>query len=174
MRRLKDYLGVLVWQSGLGYIALWAITYWSFDWGPVVFGRSVACHPDSAKVLFYWVCDPANPLAILSAVVNAALTITVWAPIYIAAATVRPDAVAIAVPIIAAHIIGLPTAIFVMMRVMLKFFELVRRMFAFATGRSMVMASVGAPAPEASATTLSVPQVPARAGFGLRGGSRRH
>ena len=104
-------------------------------------------------MLFYWVCDPANPLAILSAVVNSALTITVWAPVYIAAATVRPDAVAIAVPIIAAHIIGLPTAIFVMMRVMLKFFELVRRMFAFATGRLHGDGELSsAPAPEASAT----------------------
>jgi hypothetical protein len=123
MRRLKDYLGILAWQSGLGYIALWAVTYWSLDWGPVVFGRSAACHPDSATVLFYWICDPSHPLAILAGLVNTALTITVWSPVYIAAATVRPDAVAIAVPIIGAHLIGLPTAIFVMIRIMLKFFE---------------------------------------------------
>jgi hypothetical protein len=173
MRRLKDYLGVLAWQSGLGYIALWAITIWSLDWGPVVFGRSVACHPDSAKVLFYWVCDGASPLTIAAAVVNTALTVTVWAPVYVAAATVRPDAVAIAVPIIAAHAVGLPTAIFVMMRVMLKFFEVVRRMVAFVTGRSAVMpiADAGASVPEPS---FVVRQVPPRAGFGLRGDVRRH
>jgi hypothetical protein len=172
MRRLKDYLGVLAWQAGLGYIALWAVTYWSLDWGPIVFGRTAACHPDSAKVLFYWVCDASNPLAILAAVVNTALTVTVWAPVYVAAATVRPDAVAIAVPIVAAHIVGLPTAIFVMIRVMLKFFELVRRMFAFATGQSMASAVVVAP--EVPKHTLVVRQVPPRAGFGLRAGSRRH
>jgi len=174
MRRLKEYLGVLAWQSGLGYIALWAITYWSPDSGPLVFGRSAACHPDNAKVLFYWVCDPANPLAIVAAVVNAALTVTVWAPVYVAAATVRPDAVAIAIPIIAVHVVGLPTAIFVMMRIMLKFFDLVRRMFAFATGRSLAMAQVDAAAAEASAPPLAVRQVPPRSGFGLRAGSRRH
>lgn len=118
MRRLKDYLGFAVWQSGLSYIALWAVTLWSLDWGPAAFdGR---CGVDSAKVMFYWACDPADPISILAALANTALTVTVWAPVYVAAATVRSEAMAIAVPIVAAHVIGLPAAIFVMMRLMQK------------------------------------------------------
>ena len=121
MRRLKDYLSFAAWQSGLSYIALWAVTFWSLDWGPIVFGRTDACHVDSAKVMFYWVCDPTSSLAILAAVANTALTVTVWAPVYVAAATVQPEAIAIAVPILAAHLIGLPMAILVMIRLMLLF-----------------------------------------------------
>ena len=125
MRCLKDYLGFAVWQSGLGYIALWAVTLWSLDFGPAVFaGR---CVVDSAKVMFYWTCGAADPLAILAALANTALTVTVWAPVYVAAATVNRDALAIALPIVAAHAIGLPAAIFVMMRLMQKAFAALRR-----------------------------------------------
>jgi hypothetical protein len=165
MRRVKDYIGVLAWQSGLGYIALWAIAYWSLDRGPTVFGHSAVCHPDNAQVLFYWVCDPDQPLAILAAVVNAALTVTVWAPVYIAAATVRPEAIAIAVPIVAAHVVGLPAALFVMIRVMLKFFELVRRAFAFASGRPAAANAAAAEPLIDAPSRRAMPSMPMRFDF---------
>jgi hypothetical protein len=116
MRRLRDYFRIIAWQGGFGYLLLWAVTFWTLDEGANVFGNSGVCHPDAAKVLFYWVCDAASPLAILATVANVALTATVWAPVYLAAATVRPDAAAIAVPIILTHLIGLPLAIFVLVR----------------------------------------------------------
>jgi hypothetical protein len=126
MQRLRDYLPLLAWQSGLGYIALWAMTFWTFDWGPAVFGQSGVCRPDAAKVLFYWICDPAHPLAILASVANVALTVTVWAPVYVAAAVVRADAIILAAPILAVHVVGLPTAILVAVRLLEKPFALVR------------------------------------------------
>ncbi len=155
MRRLQDYLSFVAWQAGIGYIALWAVTFWSLDYGPIVFGRSAACHVDSAKVMFYWACDPAHPLAILAAMANTALTVTVWAPVYLAAAaaTVRPEAIAIAVPIIASHLVGLPTAILVMIRLMLMLFAGLRC------------------APRAMRGALRrplLPRFPLRASFGLR------
>lgn len=174
MGRLKDYLSFVAWQSGLSYIALWAVTFWSLDWGPFVFSRTGACHVDNAKVMFYWVCDPASPLAILAAVADTALTVTVWAPVYVAAATVQPDAIAIAVPIVAAHVIGLPMAILVMTRLMLRFFAGLRRAAGHLAGRSAVVsasvidadvdASSAPPAPR-----HSPPRVAARKDFGLRG-----
>jgi hypothetical protein len=183
MQRLRDYLGFLAWQSGISYIAVWALTFWTFDWGFAVFGGSGACRPDNAKVLFYWVCDSGHPLSILAAVVNAALTVTVWAPVYVAAATVRPDAVAIAVPIVAAHLVGLPTAIFVMIRVMLKFFALARlagarlarkptaSLPAHPNGAGPLPAhpNGAGPPPAPSAAFRRAP----RASFGLRAQSRR-
>src|SRR6266508_3044029 len=127
MRRLKDLFRVLTWQTGLGYLLLWAVTFWTLDEGASVFGKSGVCYPDEAKVLFYWVCEATSPLAILAGIANVALTATVWAPVYIAAATVEPDAVAIALPIIAVHVIGLPLAIFVLVRVMAAALDLRRR-----------------------------------------------
>ena len=126
MRRLNDYFRFAVWQSGLGYIVLWCLTFWALDEGPAIFGRSGVCHPDEAKVLFYWVCDPASALSILASLVNTAFTVTIWSPVYVAAATVRPDAIALAAPIIGAHVIGLPAAIFVAIRVMLTIFQVPR------------------------------------------------
>jgi len=86
MRRLRDYCRFVAWQAGLGYLLLWAVTFWTLDEGASVFGKSGVCFPDEAKVLFYWVCDPASPLTILASIANAALTATVWAPVYLAAA----------------------------------------------------------------------------------------
>jgi len=142
MQRLKDYSRFIVWQTGLGYLLLWAVTFWTLDEGAAVFGKSGECYPDAAKVLFYWVCD-AGPLAILAGVSNAALTATVWAPVYLAAATVRPDAVAIAGPIIVLHVVGLPLAIFVVVRMLSAVFDL-RRM----VGSARAPAAAAAVAPE--------------------------
>jgi hypothetical protein len=116
MRRLRDYCGILAWQTGLGYLLLWGVTYWTLAEGGSVFGRSGVCHADSAQVLFYWACDPASPLQILASVADFALTATVWAPVFLAAATVDPDAVGLALPIIALHVIGLPLGILVLIR----------------------------------------------------------
>ena len=126
MQRLKAYLTVVVWQSGLGYVALWAITFWALDGGAAVFDASGVCRPDQAKVLFYWTCDAASPFAVLASVANFALTVTVWAPVYVAAATVNPDAVALALPIVFIHVVGLPAAIYSLIRLMVRFFDLSR------------------------------------------------
>src|SRR5207237_770251 len=81
-----DYSKVVAWQAGLAYLALWAVTFWTLDEGGIVFGRAGACYADSARVLFYWVCDSGSPLNLLAAVSNLALTVPVWAPVYVAAA----------------------------------------------------------------------------------------
>jgi hypothetical protein len=128
MHRLRDYRTFVVWSSGLGYVALWCVTLWTLDHGAAVFGGSGVCRPDLAKVLFYWVCEAASPLALLAAIANAALTVTVWAPVYVAAAAVRPDAIVIAVPIVVVHLVGLPAALLVAIRLMLALFRAVRRL----------------------------------------------
>src|SRR5215471_18226824 len=118
MRRLSEYGKLIVWQTGLGYLLLWAVTLWTLNDGAAVFGKSGVCFPDAAKVLFYWVCDVASPLSILASVANGALTATVWAPVYLAAATVDPEAIVVAVPIVLVHVIGLPLAILVLIRLL--------------------------------------------------------
>jgi hypothetical protein len=148
MRRFKDYCRFVAWQAGLGYLMLWAVTFWTLDEGATVFGKSGVCFPDQAKVLFYWVCDASSPLTILAGIANAALTATVWAPVYIAAATAQPDAAVVAGPIIALHLIGLPLAIFVLMRLMLIVLRLRRRN---GSGRSGALG----PAPDAATTAAA-------------------
>jgi hypothetical protein len=116
MQRLKDYCGIVAWQTGLGYLMLWGVTYWTLAQGGAFFGRSGVCHADSAQVLFYWACDPSSPLAILAGVANSALTVTVWAPVFVAAATVDPEAAIVAIPILAVHVLGLPLGLLVLIR----------------------------------------------------------
>jgi hypothetical protein len=126
MQRLRDYCGIFAWQTGLGYLVLWGMAYWTLAHGAVVFGGSGVCHADGAQVLFYWACDRASPLAILAGVADFALTATVWAPVFIAAATVDPDAVAIAVPIVGLHLLGLPLGILVLVRLSARSFDALR------------------------------------------------
>jgi hypothetical protein len=172
MRRLLDYFSVAIWQAGLGYIALWASIFWALDAGPSVFGGSGVCHPDEARVLFYWVCDPASPLSMLAAIINTALTVTLWAPVYIAAATVRPEALAIATPIVLTHVVGLPAAIFVAIRLMLAVLEFPRRIFGSRAAKQKD------PQPVAIASEIIDEKLPyrppgkPRSHFGLRGQSR--
>jgi hypothetical protein len=176
MRRLKDYFRFIAWQTGLGYLLLWAVTFWTLDEGASVFGKSGVCYPDEAKVLFYWVCEATSPLAILAAIANVALTATVWAPVYLAAATVQPDAAIIAVPIIVLHLIGLPLGIFVLVRMLATALDLRRRIVS---GRApapelahaaAASATAGAPAPTAPTRWLPAarPKVRPRGEFGLR------
>lgn len=167
MRRISDYLHFLLWQAGLGYIALWTLTLWTLGDGAAFFAQSGACHPDEAKVLFYWVCDAGSPWSVLAMLSNTALTTTVWAPVYVAAATVRPDAIAIAAPILLAHVIGLPAALFVAMRSMLVLVQLPRGLLR----KKNAEASPPPPrdivlAPE---PMRALPRVKARTTFGLRG-----
>ena len=170
MRRIRDYHRFLVWNSGLGYIALWAITFWTLDYGQAVLGVRGGCAPDPNTVLFYWVCDSASPFSILAAVANSALTITVWAPVYVAAAIVRPEAIVLAVPIIGAHVLGLATAILVTARLALAFIRLVRgrlRRKPDALAAMPVIAEAVVPLVPAAGHP-SRPQVSARRIFGLR------
>jgi hypothetical protein len=186
MRRLKDYLKFIAWQTGLGYLLLWALTFWALDEGVAVFGRSGACQIDQAKVLFYWVCEAKTPLALLATLSNLALTVTVWAPVYVAAATVDPGAMAIALPILIVHIVGLPLGLFVLVRMMATALDLRRRIpGGVAQAEAAVPASpsvtVAAPSPASYFSTAPAPArvppplppralqpVPPRSEFGLR------
>ena len=174
MRRLKDYGRLAAWQAGVSYLLLWAVTVWALDEGATVFGKSGVCVPDEAKVLFYWVCEPASPLAILASVVNFALTATVWAPVYVAAATAQPDALAIAVPIVILHLVGLPLGIFVLIRMMVTALELRRRVGSGrasaeppSEGSPEVPAAPGGTAPAAVAARAP-PTPPAAAAMSAR------
>src|SRR2546427_4827910 len=126
MHRLRDYLRIIAWQTGVSYLLLWAVALWTLDDGARVFGKSGVCYPDAAEVLFYWVCEGAGPLAILATVANAALTATVWAPVYMAAATVQPADVPLAASIIALHLVGLPLGMFVLVRLVAMLLDLWR------------------------------------------------
>jgi hypothetical protein len=54
------------------------------------------------------------------------VTVTVWGPVFVAAATVDPDALTIAVPIVAVHRVGLPLGLLIVIRVLPRAFDAVR------------------------------------------------
>jgi hypothetical protein len=176
MQRFKGYLNVIAWQTGVAYLLLWMVTFWTLYEGASVFANSGVCYPDTATVLFYWVCTTRSPLAILASVANVALTATVWAPVYIAAATVKPEAISIALPIIALHVVGLPLALFVLVRLLATAFDLrrgirsgrgpVRASAAAATGGSAAAAGLH-PMPH-PVTPRPARKIKARSEFGLR------
>jgi hypothetical protein len=166
MRRLKDYLHVVAWQLGLAYIALWAVAFVVLDYGAQIFEG--ACRPIGARFLFYWSCDPSSPLAFAADIANSTLTATVWAPVYVAAATVRPDAIALAVPILLIHLIGLPAALLVCIRMLARMVQ-APRWLAKRRG-----AQDGAEPPPRlrtlpPASPSAFPKVKPRDTFGLRG-----
>jgi hypothetical protein len=164
MRRLNSYLHVAAWQLGLAYVALWAITFVVLDYGPIIFDDN--CRPVGGKLLFYWSCGPSSALAFAAAVANTALTVTVWAPVYVAAATVQPDATALALPILLVHLIGLPTALLVAIRLLARLVQL-PRWLAGRQGQS----GDDAPTPLRTLPPArsDVPKVKPRDTFGLRG-----
>jgi hypothetical protein len=181
MQRLKGFLSAFAWQVGLGYLLIWAFTFWTLDEGGMVFGRSGLCHTDSATVLFYWVCEPSSALAILAMLSNFALTVTVWAPVFVAAATVQPDAVSLAVPIVAVHAVGLPLGLFVLIRMMTTALDLKHKIPARVQKAAHAGANPSAaapPAPSGPPNALRpkprpMQRVKPRGEFGLRGGQRR-
>lgn len=166
MRRISEYLYFLLWLAGFAYLALWTLTLWTLGDGASVFGQSGVCSPDQAKVLFYWVCEPESPLAMLAMLSNIALTTTVWAPVYVAAATVKPDAIAIAAPILATHVVGLPAALFVAMRAMLVLVQLPRNVLR---GKPVEAPSIVPEIAVLPEKMRPLPRIKARTTFGLRG-----
>ena len=173
MGRIKDYVRFIAWQTGLSYLLMWAVTFWAVDYGAAVFGKSGVCHPNAAKELFYWACDPSSPLSILAAVANVALTATVWAPVYVAAASVQPDAMAVAGPIIVIHAVGLPLGLFVLVRSGAAVLDFVRMKVRGGDAENAVTQSPGAAAPVQVKSMKSAPPrprkvVPPRSEFGLR------
>ena len=155
MQRLKDYCGVVAWQTGSGYLMLWALTYWALADGAAVFGQSGVCRADSAQVLFYWACDPASPLEILAGVVNFALTITVWAPVFVAAATVDPNAAIIAAPIVALHVVGLPLGILALVRLLARTCDALRQLRCRIRGPATAVADSAPAADRAPAAAMA-------------------
>lgn len=166
MRRLQNYLHIAAAQLGLAYVALWAIAFFVFDYGTRIFGDD--CRPDSATLLFYWVCEPRSPLSFAAGIANTALSATIWAPVYVAAATVRPDTLAVAVPILLVHLIGLPLALLVSIRLMLQIFQAPHRLMK-RHNESGIETDDAPPKLKMLAPRSPLPSVKPRDTFGLRG-----
>jgi hypothetical protein len=171
MNRLKDYARFLTWNFGLGYIALWPMALWTLDHGQAFFSGTGQCKPDPATALFYWICDPASPASIVATLANSALTVTVWGPVYIAAAAVKANALPVALPIVAIHIFGFSAVILITARSALWLLQTMRGL-----GRR------APPSPPDDARTArhefalpagTIPSVEPHDGFGLRGAQRR-
>jgi hypothetical protein len=164
MRRLKIYLSAAASQLGLAYLALWAVTFVVLDYGPHIFGG--ACRPSGSQLLYYWTCEASWPLAFVAAIANTALSVTVWAPVYVAAATVRPDALALAIPILLVHLIGLPAALLVSIRALAQIVEAPRWL---AKRRSPDNEDASPPIRLLAPAPPSAPKIKPRDTFGLRG-----
>jgi hypothetical protein len=155
-QRLLDYLRFLAWQSGISYILLWSMTWWALDHGSSVFGGSGVCRIATVKILSYWACAPDSLLAVLAAAANAAFTLTIWAPVFVVLAVGNATMVPVAVPIVLAHVAGLPAAIYVVARVMLRVLALARRLLGILADAVLVSRTT------ARRTTWPAPTGPSR------------
>jgi hypothetical protein len=146
------------------------MTLWTLDHGQAFFIGTGRCEPDPTTALFYWICDPASPASIVAALANSALTVTVWGPVYIAAAAVKTNALPVALPIVSIHLVGFSAVILITSRSALWLLQALR-----SVGRGQVMATdtqspdPGFAAPAPADTFAGVKQ---RDNFGLRGAQR--
>jgi len=146
-QRLRDYLRFAAWQSGISYLVLWAMTWWALDYGSSVFGGSAGCRVEQVRILFYWACAPDSVLFVLAAAANSAFTLTIWAPVFVVLASVNAALLPVAAMAVFTHVIGLPAAIFVVARAMLKLSAWLRRL----DGRAQI-GLVSQPTSQASRT----------------------
>lgn len=126
MPPVRSILRAALWSWGLGYVVLWGLAIWALGETHPLW-RDPACRADANQVVFYFDCGRAGAIAALAMLTNWAFTFTIWAPVYIAAATVRADALAVALPVVASHVLGLPAAVYVAMRTAQAGFARLRR-----------------------------------------------
>lgn len=113
---LRHLVKSLAWTCGLGYIAMWLIVFLSLDGAPIV-RSSPSCTALDGVVMVFWTCELHTPLWFLANLVNIAMSYTVWAPVFLAVASVDPAVIFIASTIVGTHVLGLPACLYVMLRI---------------------------------------------------------
>jgi hypothetical protein len=99
----------------LAYGSLWAVALAALNW-PDALQSLAGCVPDAEAPLPLWSCGPHLGSTLIGAMVNSALLTVVWAPALVAAAIVRPDAIALAIVAAGSHLVGLTSVMIMVMR----------------------------------------------------------
>ncbi|MEM6665237.1 MAG: hypothetical protein AAF638_02410 [Pseudomonadota bacterium] len=102
LKRLK----VIAVPYGIAYALAWVITIWFMGSGDIIRGNA-ACIVADDSILPIWLCPGDTVLGTLVFAVNTALAVTMWAPVFVAAALVNTQAVPLALAYVVGHLTGL-------------------------------------------------------------------
>lgn len=109
-------LKTIAWPYAVAYMGLWSVFMWFAQYGGVIRANADCAQvPDAPLPL--WTCSGDGFLSIAALVVDLALLLTVWAPAFVAAATVNAAAIPIAASLVAGHLLGLAASVYAMVRV---------------------------------------------------------
>jgi hypothetical protein len=115
MARGKTWLRGIAWTVGIGYLLVWALLFWFLHDGHVIRGAS-SCNPVLVFELSMWRCQTGTWVDFLAGTVNLVLAMTVWAPAFTLYVSHDPSYWTLVAPIYSAHLLGLPSAIYVLLR----------------------------------------------------------
>lgn len=107
---------LIAWGAGLSYISTWAMLLWFMTDGAFI-RANPSCDPILLwDTLAFWSCGEPALAVTLANMINVALALTLWAPAFLAIALNDPAGWVIALPILVTHLVGLPSAAYVALR----------------------------------------------------------
>jgi hypothetical protein len=107
---------IWVWSAGLSYLASLALLAWFLADGGAV-RANADCRAHDLEVAVYWTCPEASfGVQFLANLVNAVLTGTLWAPVFVAAALPEPELRPAAALLVFGNLVGFSAAILVTFR----------------------------------------------------------
>jgi hypothetical protein len=115
MARWTPWLRGIAWTVGILYLFVWGLLFWFLYDGQLIRGAG-ACEPILVFELSMWRCQTGTWIDFLAGTVNLTLAMTVWAPAFTLYVSHDPSYWTLVTPIFMAHAIGLPSALYVLLR----------------------------------------------------------
>jgi|GEM_PF-6523253 hypothetical protein len=106
----------LFWCYGLAYAGMWWFALLGLD-RQGFFTAQPDCMIVPTMLAPLWYCGPSGPLWFLASLADAAMILTVWSPVFAAAAWVDPAHIAAFLPIVMVHAVGLVAATYILYKV---------------------------------------------------------
>ena len=114
------------WPAGLLYIAMWVAALSSLGDGSAVATHD-GCTLAELSIVQFWRCTPDSGAVWLAAATNFISLFTVQAPMVLIAGLANPVLLLAAITLLLGHVVGLPSAAFVLRRMLLAGLSLLRR-----------------------------------------------
>ena len=112
---MRRFLTKLAWPYGIAYAMLWLAFLWFAADGALI-RNNPGCSPIESAPLPLWTCSEFGATYLLTLLIDIALLAIMWAPVFIAAATVNLATVPLAVPLIFGHVMGVTALIYALIK----------------------------------------------------------
>lgn len=126
MTHWLPWLRGIAWTVGLSYLLAWSLLFWFLYDGDLI-RQTSACEPILVFELSMWRCQTGTWIDFLAGALNLILAMTVWAPAFTLYVSHDPSYWTVVMPIYTAHAVGLPSAIYVLLRAATRVLDARRR-----------------------------------------------